>query len=108
MKVPAPQIDYYYTQEQNELEYWDDMRFNTHRWVELAKGYFQCSFCKVYHTSTTPINIHPICSKNDYLHKGFVKPSGKLQKLCPNVCTPTYCNCEDDTCAVRESIKNQK
>lgn len=75
MIVPLETHEHYMTPEQKELMYWDELRFNTHRWVELAKGYFQCSFCEVYHTSTTPINIHPICSKNDYLHKGFVKPS---------------------------------
>jgi|688.fasta_scaffold2800703_2 hypothetical protein len=75
MIVPLETHEHYMTPEQKELMYWDELKFNTHRWVEQPlQGYYKCSFCEKFHTSTTPINLHSVCKKNEYLDK-VIKPS---------------------------------
>jgi len=102
MIVPIKPQEYYYTEEQSEKEFWDDLRFHSHRWIQLSEGYFQCSFCKIFHTSKTPTNIHPLCNKNQTLFQPM-KPSKNFMRHCPNIPSPTFCDCEDGYCQVKKT-----
>lgn len=55
------------TEEQQEQMYWSRYKFDSHRWVEYAKGYYQCSFCGRQHTSAMPINFASLCQSNPHL-----------------------------------------
>ncbi len=54
----------------SEKMQWNNWAWNSHRWVEIQKGYFQCSFCKANWTSTTPIgdNVR-LCLRNPILNR---------------------------------------
>lgn len=65
IQLPEPQFNL--TPEEKEKRYWDEWRFNSHRFVEYSKGYAECSFCGAIHTSTTPINNFPICPENPFV-----------------------------------------
>jgi hypothetical protein len=55
------------TPDQREKMYWDQLMFDSHRWVEYHKGYYKCEFCEASHTSSMPTNRGPMCKKNPYL-----------------------------------------
>lgn len=57
------------TEEQIEQIYWDSYVFDSHRWVEYQKGYYQCSFCGAIHTSVMPSSVHRMCSQNPFLKR---------------------------------------
>jgi hypothetical protein len=54
------------TPEQKEKMYWDQLMFNSHRWVEYYEGYYKCEFCEASHTSSMPAR-GPMCKKNPHL-----------------------------------------
>lgn len=55
------------TEEQIEKNYWDLLKYDSHRWVEQATGYYQCEYCKANHTSMMPINNKNFCKENPHL-----------------------------------------
>lgn len=55
------------TPEQKEKIYWDTLKFDSHKWVEFERGYYECAFCKATHTSMMPINHHILCKENPHL-----------------------------------------
>ncbi len=55
------------SEEEREKLYWDDLNFNSHRWVEYNKGYYKCSFCHNTHTSTMPTSQVSFCELNPYI-----------------------------------------
>ncbi len=57
------------TEEQQELMYWEELKFNSHKWIEIHKGYYQCSFCEASHTSVMPINGKSLCKKNPFIYE---------------------------------------
>lgn len=61
------------SEEQKEQNYWDRLNFDSHRWVEVSKGYFKCSFCHTNHTSVMPINGKPFCELNPYIRTTKMK-----------------------------------
>jgi hypothetical protein len=69
MTVPLKEQEIILSIEQRERMYWDDIRFNSHRWVEYRKGYYECSFCNSIHTSTMPTNTHALCESNPHLNQ---------------------------------------
>lgn len=56
------------TEEQIEKAYWDELKFKSHMWNEDIQGYYTCEFCDRRHTSTMPIDSHPLCTKNPHLN----------------------------------------
>jgi hypothetical protein len=56
------------TEEQQELMYWEELKFNSHKWVETHKGYYKCSFCGTSHTSAMPMNGKTLCKDNIFLY----------------------------------------
>jgi hypothetical protein len=56
------------TEEQEEQQYWDFLKFNSHKWIETHKGYYTCEFCNTTHTSAMPMNGKTLCSKNTNIH----------------------------------------
>ena len=47
---------------------WADWRFNSHYWIEILEGVFECKFCERQHTSQTGIDeTFPLCNMNPYL-----------------------------------------
>jgi hypothetical protein len=63
LQVPTYEI----SKEEQEKMYFDDLIFNTHKWVEYREGYYQCEFCEAIHTSNMPIQYKNICTKNPYI-----------------------------------------
>ena len=57
------------TEEQKEEMFWDTFNFESHRWVEYQKGYYRCSFCNTFHSSTMPTNAQSFCTKNPFIKK---------------------------------------
>lgn len=57
------------TEGQVELLYWGELKFNSHKWVEFANGYYTCAFCNKTHTSVTPIGMYDLCDKNPHLNQ---------------------------------------
>ena len=55
------------TAEQQEKLFWDNWKFESHRWLEHSKGYFTCDFCGVNHTSRMPLSIQNLCMKNPFI-----------------------------------------
>lgn len=69
MFKPLKEQEIVFTEEQQEQMYWDNFNFESHRWVEFSKGYYECSFCKLIHTSTMPTNSKSFCQSNPYIKK---------------------------------------
>jgi len=67
MIKPIQEPEVFLSEEQKEQMYWEELKFNSHRWIETAKGYYQCSFCNTSHTSTMPINGKELCKENPYI-----------------------------------------
>jgi hypothetical protein len=67
MHIDLPQPQRILTKEEEEKEYWDLLKYDSHKWVEFAQGYYECEFCKVTHTNIMPINGKPICGNNPHL-----------------------------------------
>lgn len=65
IEKPKPQITF--TLEQEEKNYWDKLKFDSHKWVEFHEGYYECDFCKAIHTSVMPINHSVLCKENPHL-----------------------------------------
>ena len=43
---------------------------DSHNWIELSPGYFECAWCKMSLTSTMGISIEfPICKENPIIKK---------------------------------------
>jgi hypothetical protein len=51
------------TQEQEEAMYWKQLRFNSHKWIEVRDNYYVCDFCGIIHSSQILLKL-PICEKN--------------------------------------------
>jgi hypothetical protein len=64
LEIEQPKL----TEEQEEQQYWDSLKFNSHKWIEHTKGYYSCEFCNTNHTSVMPVNGHTLCSKNPHIH----------------------------------------
>jgi hypothetical protein len=67
MHVYLPDQQIVLTKEQEDQNYWDLFRYNSHKWVEQAKGYYQCEYCKRNHTSMMVIDKEPFCKENPHL-----------------------------------------
>lgn len=67
MHIDLPQPQLTLTKEEEEKEYWDLLKYDSHKWVEFAQGYYECEFCKMTHTNIMPINGKPICGNNPHL-----------------------------------------
>lgn len=65
LSIPQPQP--LLTEEQQEKIYWDNLKFDSHKWVESVPGYYTCEFCNTSHTSLMPLGTHSLCSKNPHL-----------------------------------------
>jgi hypothetical protein len=63
LEIEQPKL----TEEQEEQQYWDSLKFNSHKWIEHTKGYYSCEFCNTNHTSVMPVNGHTLCSKNPHI-----------------------------------------
>ncbi len=61
------EIEIVLSEEQKEQMYWEELKFNSHRWIETSKGYYQCSFCNIFHTSVMPMNGKQLCKDNPYI-----------------------------------------
>ena len=46
MHIDLPRPQRMLTKEEEEKEYWDLLKYNSHKWVEFAVGYYQCEYCK--------------------------------------------------------------
>jgi hypothetical protein len=57
-----------FTEEEQEQMYWDELKFNSHKWIETHKGYYRCFFCGTYHTSAMPINGKQLCKDNPFIN----------------------------------------
>jgi hypothetical protein len=57
------------SKEEQEKMYFEDIIFNTHKWIEFHEGYYRCEFCAAHHTSVTPIHYTTICPENPYINK---------------------------------------
>lgn len=58
------------TQEQKENIEWQSWVYNSHRWVEYEKGYYQCSFCG--HNATNQMGVTSgvgLCKQNPEIIK---------------------------------------
>ena len=67
MHIELPQPQRILTKEEEEKEYWDLLKYDSHKWVEFAPGYYECEFCKMTHTNIMPMNGKPICGSNPHL-----------------------------------------
>jgi len=67
MHIDLPQPQRILTKEEEEKQYWDLLKYDSHKWVEFAKGYYDCEYCKIIHTSVMPIDGKPLCSENPHL-----------------------------------------
>jgi hypothetical protein len=67
MHIDLPQPQRILTKEEEEKEYWDLLKYDSHKWVEFAQGYYECEFCKMTHTNIMPMNGKPICGNNPHL-----------------------------------------
>ena len=63
------------TKEEQEKLYWDNLNFDSHRWVEYdnINNYYKCSFCGITHTSSTPIGNKDLCERNPFIIKNYIK-----------------------------------
>ncbi len=43
--------------------YWRELRFNSHKWIEIRDNYYVCDFCGIIHSSQILLKL-PICEKN--------------------------------------------
>lgn len=66
MLIPIKEEILEISPEQQEKMYWDQIMFDSHRWVEFHKGYFTCDFCKSTRTSSMPVS-GPMCKENPHL-----------------------------------------
>jgi hypothetical protein len=69
MHIYLPRPQRMLTKEEEEKEYWDLLKYNSHKWVEFAVGYYQCEYCKINHTSMMSMNGKPLCVDNPHLKK---------------------------------------
>jgi hypothetical protein len=55
--------------EQQEKNYWDKLKFDSHKFIEHHEGYHQCDFCKIWITSMMPLDVagYSICKENPHL-----------------------------------------
>jgi hypothetical protein len=69
MIVPKRKPQITSTPEQEEKNYWDTLKFDSHKFIEHQEGYYQCDFCKIWITSMMPLHVagHSICKENPYL-----------------------------------------
>lgn len=67
MIKPIKEPEVFLSEAEQEQMYWDELRFNSHRWIEIAKGYYQCYFCNASHTSAMPMNKKELCKDNPYI-----------------------------------------
>jgi hypothetical protein len=67
MHIDLPRPQRMLTKEEEEKEYWDLLKYNSHKWVEFAVGYYQCEYCKINHTSMMSMNGKPLCGDNPHL-----------------------------------------
>lgn len=68
MIIPIPEPLLQLTPEQEEQMYWNRWAFDSHKWIEYSKGYYQCEFCHFIHTSVMPIGDHiKVCQNNPKL-----------------------------------------
>jgi hypothetical protein len=69
MVKPLKEEEIVLTEEQKEQMFWDNFNFESHKWVEYQKGYYECSFCKSTHTSMMPTSSKSFCLSNPYIKK---------------------------------------
>ena len=67
MHIYLPRPQRMLTKEEEEKEYWDLLKYNSHKWVEFAVGYYQCEYCKRNHTSIMSMYGKPLCVDNPHL-----------------------------------------
>ena len=65
INLPTPKI--IVTEEQKEKDYYDLLKFDSHKWIEQFNGYYQCEYCKINHTSMMSINGKSLCKENPHL-----------------------------------------
>jgi len=58
---------------------WHNWAWNSHKWVEISKGYYQCSFCNARWTSVMPIgdNVR-LCLHNPILKRLQIIDNGQI------------------------------
>lgn len=71
MIINLPEPEFKHTPEEKEKMFWDEWKFNSHRFEEYQKGYYSCSFCGTVHTSMRAINDYHICEKNPYIKEAM-------------------------------------
>lgn len=69
MHIYLPRPQPMLTKEEEEKQYWDILKYDSHKWVEFAVGYYQCEYCKGYHTSMMSMDGKSICVDNPHLKK---------------------------------------
>jgi hypothetical protein len=67
MNVPIKKEEILLTPEEEERRYWVMIKYDSHKWTEYHKGYYQCEFCDARHTSVLSIDHVNICKKNPNL-----------------------------------------
>jgi hypothetical protein len=65
INLPTPKI--IVTEEQKEKDYYDLLKFDSHKWIEQSNSYYQCEYCKINHTSMMSINGKSLCKENPHL-----------------------------------------
>jgi hypothetical protein len=67
MNIPIKEEEIILTPEQQERMYWAQLKYDSHKWIEYLKGYYQCEFCYSTHTSMLSFENVNICKKNPNL-----------------------------------------
>jgi hypothetical protein len=78
------------TEKQIEKNYWDLLKYDSHRWIEFAVGYYQCEYCKINHTSMMSMNGKPLCVNNPHLkYQNHMTNKEEFETQVPNDDTHT-------------------
>jgi len=67
MTINLPKPEIIVTKEQEEKDYFNLLKYDSHKWIEYTNNYYQCEYCKSFHTSMMAINGKSLCKENPHL-----------------------------------------
>jgi hypothetical protein len=67
MTINLPKPEIIVTKEQEEKDYFNLLKYDSHKWIEYTNNYYQCEYCKIFHTAMMAINEKSLCKENPHL-----------------------------------------
>ena len=70
MFIPIKEERFTISPDELEKMQWHEWVWNSHKWVETHKGYYNCEFCNMTWTNMMPISEHVrLCVNNPFINK---------------------------------------